>query len=718
MRRIKRFALTFVLSASAALIVSVLIGAVSPPARSAEFIETSNNQEKPVLSWYSEDDLLHDRLDDRSNPLFLWHSSLIGWILYREGYISGLPDSRFRSCIISGIQFDETADTVVVITRIDRNYLSKFYIGYTDVPPRMSDYNLNKIDYGIFIDSTGVLSPSWDAGNEAYWSADLPDGLYDMRITLDRTSGLMTIDFDSIEAFDSPLSDFNPPLLSIAESMTLPDILFIQMNLYNEFSAVYDVWSVRGTPAVLMLHHPRDMVVMEGDTIEFEATADYDGDKDLVWSFDDPRFVLEGDIYRWITRDGDGGIYTETLSVTDGHLLDTVTVWYTVTQRYDSSIVHDRMNGFSSHPYDWILIDEAFWYTSLDGYLRGTEGSSWTSAAISKCEETLDEVRSWIFRIDAGAGREYAVGLTETPPDRHNGRHGNISLGILIEGDGKVSQAWYSTSTNFEETVLEEGTYDIRITWDPAVSEAQFEAVPVYQWTDSISIFSEAVWKTWADAGLSAPAWLQINVIGGTPRVYDIWSYSKMDERGVVAEHTAEARPEEIEILWTVTGDFGLGEFIIVRCPEAVEGCRELARIPLIPGMTIYGCHDRDVLPGSIHSYRVYLDKGVGREILFETDEMEVPVASAHLYQNHPNPFNPETTIRWYLPSASMVKVTVFDVSGRKVKVLVDGQFDAGVNSVVWDGTDKRGNATASGVYFYRIEAVSFDDSKKMIILR
>jgi hypothetical protein len=660
---------------------------------------------------------LHDRMLPGEHTEFKWYSNLAGWLYYRDGMVTGLPDIGFRSAIVSGIRFDETAGTIMMIARIDRNDFSKFYIGYTDVPPDFSSYSENNVDYGVFIDSTGAVSPSWNAGNEAYWSSSLPLGIYDLRITIDRVSSAMTVDLDQVPAYDSPLSVFDPPILSITENVDLADILYIQMNLYNPSSAVFDVWSVKPTPALLMIHHPQDAVVAEGDTVAFTASAEYDGEKELVWHLDDPRFTRDGDTYRWITRDGDGGLYSAALSVTDGHLIDSMTFHYAVTQAYDPMLNHDRMNGLPGSPNDWIDINEAFWYTIRDGYLRGTDGISWISAAITTREEPLDEIRSWVFRVEVGSCKTYAIGLTETPPDRHDGRSGNLALGLLIEGR-KVSRAWYSSTTQFEGTVLAEGIYDIRITWDPAIAEARFEAVPVAGWPDSLSIFSEAVWTTWADGLLDAPAWIQASVIAEAPRIYDLWSYTPHDGPGIVEQYRTAADPTGIELSWTVADHDVAGEFVILRCPDVLEGCRELARVPLIDGMTGYGYDDEDVLPGSTHSYRVYLDRGLGMEMLFETGMLEVPVAPAQLFQNNPNPFNPGTRIRWYLPSASRVRIVIFDVTGRPVRLLVDEKFEAGINSTDWDGTRDSGDTAASGVYFYRIEAGSFTDSKKMILIR
>jgi len=86
---------------------------------------------------------------------------------------------------------------------------------------------------------------------------------------------------------------------------------------------------------------------------------------------------------------------------------------------------------------------------------------------------------------------------------------------------------------------------------------------------------------------------------------------------------------------------------------------------------------------------------------------------SVTLLGNYPNPFNPTTEISFNLPSASHVKLEVFNVMGQKVATLVNGQFEAGEHVVQWDGRD-----AASGVYFYRLQADDFVDTKKMMLLK
>ncbi|MDZ4698333.1 MAG: DUF5060 domain-containing protein [Rhodothermales bacterium] len=83
------------------------------------------------------------------------------------------------------------------------------------------------------------------------------------------------------------------------------------------------------------------------------------------------------------------------------------------------------------------------------------------------------------------------------------------------------------------------------------------------------------------------------------------------------------------------------------------------------------------------------------------------------LEANYPNPFNPSTVIRYALPEASVVRLEVFDLTGRSVAVLMDGPQPAGAHEVVFDAT-----TLPSGVYLYRIEAGSFSKTMRMTLVR
>ncbi|MEJ2634357.1 MAG: right-handed parallel beta-helix repeat-containing protein [Calditrichia bacterium] len=88
------------------------------------------------------------------------------------------------------------------------------------------------------------------------------------------------------------------------------------------------------------------------------------------------------------------------------------------------------------------------------------------------------------------------------------------------------------------------------------------------------------------------------------------------------------------------------------------------------------------------------------------------------LKQNYPNPFNPSTTIEYYVPKASDVRIVVYNVIGQEVMILVNGQQLEGAHKVAWNGRDANGRLVGSGLYFFRIEAGNYVKTRKMMFLK
>jgi hypothetical protein len=88
------------------------------------------------------------------------------------------------------------------------------------------------------------------------------------------------------------------------------------------------------------------------------------------------------------------------------------------------------------------------------------------------------------------------------------------------------------------------------------------------------------------------------------------------------------------------------------------------------------------------------------------------------LQPNYPNPFNPNTVIRYQLPAAAAVRLEVYDVLGQKVRTLAQGDTEPGFHRVMWDGRDEGGRAVAGGVYFYRLQAGEFTQVRKLLLLK
>jgi len=88
------------------------------------------------------------------------------------------------------------------------------------------------------------------------------------------------------------------------------------------------------------------------------------------------------------------------------------------------------------------------------------------------------------------------------------------------------------------------------------------------------------------------------------------------------------------------------------------------------------------------------------------------------LHQNYPNPFNPITTLRYNVPEKILVSISIFDISGNPIKMLVNEVKNAGFYSARWGAINDNGQPVSAGVYFYKIQAGNFVDTKKMILIK
>ena len=93
-------------------------------------------------------------------------------------------------------------------------------------------------------------------------------------------------------------------------------------------------------------------------------------------------------------------------------------------------------------------------------------------------------------------------------------------------------------------------------------------------------------------------------------------------------------------------------------------------------------------------------------------------MASRFTLTSYPNPFNPQTTVRFRLDDPARVRLTVYDAAGREIVVLMHAPLQSGEHTVSWDGRDQRGRAVASGVYWSRLEVGGRVESRSMILAR
>jgi hypothetical protein len=113
---------------------------------------------------------------------------------------------------------------------------------------------------------------------------------------------------------------------------------------------------------------------------------------------------------------------------------------------------------------------------------------------------------------------------------------------------------------------------------------------------------------------------------------------------------------------------------------------------------------------------------GIAASISDNAEKFESSVLPKNfsLAQNHPNPFNPTTTISYTIPDGAPAHVTlkIYSLRGHLVKTLVASIMDSGIHIVFWDGTDESGRQVSSGVYLYRMQAGEFTQTRKMVIVK
>jgi|GEM_PF-443824 len=124
---------------------------------------------------------------------------------------------------------------------------------------------------------------------------------------------------------------------------------------------------------------------------------------------------------------------------------------------------------------------------------------------------------------------------------------------------------------------------------------------------------------------------------------------------------------------------------------------------------------------------RVILDRflaagehGVAVPVLRRTTSVEIKLLPTQfaLHQNYPNPFNPVTEITFDVPMEGLVELVVYNLRGQEVRRLVSGTLPAGYHRILWNGQNDAGEEVSTGIYFYRLTARYFHDTKKMVLVK
>jgi cyclophilin family peptidyl-prolyl cis-trans isomerase len=134
------------------------------------------------------------------------------------------------------------------------------------------------------------------------------------------------------------------------------------------------------------------------------------------------------------------------------------------------------------------------------------------------------------------------------------------------------------------------------------------------------------------------------------------------------------------------------------------------------PSLTVNGSHEIKGI-GSKNGYDFYriwwveITGGTNSPNDLQTNEVT-------LFQNSPNPFNPETTISFALNYSENVEIDIFNIKGQHVRTLVQAEYGAGRHNINWNGTDDQSKTVSSGIYFYRLKAGSYTETRRALLLK
>ncbi|MXY96903.1 MAG: S8 family serine peptidase [Gemmatimonadetes bacterium] len=203
------------------------------------------------------------------------------------------------------------------------------------------------------------------------------------------------------------------------------------------------------------------------------------------------------------------------------------------------------------------------------------------------------------------------------------------------------------------------------------------------------------------------------------------------ESRGVVRSFTAEAGLGGVSLSWTAGLEINLQSYRIERRAYPDGSFEVLTSVPVTrsgehsQGSSTYDYTDASAQPGTSYEYRLQPEGRSGLALTAEPVVIRFDYATgtpgglaAVLYPNAPNPFASSTRIRFELSEPVHVTLTIYNLLGRKIRVLVDETHGPGRYAPTWNGMDGDGRAAPSGVYLYRMTAGGIEQNGKMLLLR
>ncbi|MFA4947124.1 MAG: FlgD immunoglobulin-like domain containing protein [Candidatus Krumholzibacteriia bacterium] len=611
--------------------------------------------------------LEHDPMYANTNPFFDWREKEAAWYPEFDGYMN-VTDPSWYNGIISGRAFDESQN-VVMIGRIYRGSFTNYIFGFTNVPADSSDFHYSNIDLGIYVHSTGSIRPAWDVDNAGYWSTTIPEGYYDIRIKLNRDANTVSYAIVGVDSYSDPLSDFTSPLWSAEESRPIAGDYHIQINPYSIYGAVFDVWCSSASVPVPPDLNPK--IASIGD-----VGNDQGGKVRIKWQAS-PYDTL-----------GSAKPITA----------------YAIWRRID--------------PLPLAMQDFAPLGASGDAMFMYPPGEwDYVASVPACCEKTYLTLVPTLADSTILHGMYYSVfyvrALTATPGDYLDSpvdsgySVDNVApaqpeglQGVQVAGGLKITWA-PSTDPDFSHFILSKGTCEN----DPAPGVLETLAGTSY------------IDETWTPQSNA-----YYYILSAVDRSGNIGVCSELapDENvaTLLQNFSVNVSDSGIELVWQLSRCDEQSTFAVLRAKDPGGEYEELPASGLVRNGLGFAFRDTGCEPGVLYRYRVECADGSSRFSLFDTESIAMPAMPLALHQNSPNPFNPSTTIRYYLPERMWVRLDVYDVSGRLVARLADEEQERGDRVVQWDGRGMRGDRVSSGVYYCRLQAGKDVISRTMVLLR
>jgi D-arabinose 5-phosphate isomerase GutQ len=308
-------------------------------------------------------------------------------------------------------------------------------------------------------------------------------------------------------------------------------------------------------------------------------------------------------------------------------------------------------------------------------------------------------------------------------------RYGTVNV-IVTDSNGDKITFSVSADTSAVKTTVKESNSISATQW-----LAKIELKPENNWN------GESLITVYADDGtlkVSSNFKLTVNAVDDAPSLFELkdpmdYALIKITDQTyndtLVFKWEASTDAEGDTITYKFSGRWGLSALEVPSVKNATE--TKIAYADIYASMDqsalshwtdeseitgewgISACAGMYCVPPSNGPFTMTIKENV----LSLNGDRQLPSAF-NLQQNYPNPFNPVTSINYQLASDAHVTLTVYDIMGQKIRTMVNEDQSAGFRSVVWNGKDNYNNPVSSGVYFYRLHAGNYIQTRKMILMR